>query len=247
VTTGGGLFGNTTSATTGGGLFGNTTPATTGGGLFGNTTPTTTGGGLFGNPSNTTTATTGGGLFGNTSTNNAVAPSGGLFGNKPTSGGLFGNTSAAPATSGGLFAKPPSTTPSFGGGSTPLSGGLFGNAPPQAQGDQSNTHTAEIQACLQNYLSQIDCASQKNNIVYCMYNKYGKNVSVILKEQIKNACPVKDIASVPANAKISGESTEIKQVEVFINQKKYAKAKRENPDTESYYIKQVNSFEELFE
>jgi hypothetical protein len=80
-----------------------------------------------------------------------------------------------------------------------------------------------------------------------MYNKYGKNVNVILKEQIKNACPVKDIASVPANAKISGESTEIKQVEVFINQKKYAKAKRENPDTESYYIKQVNSFEELFE
>ena len=49
-----------------------------------------------------------------------------------------------------------------------------------------------------------------------MYNKYGKNVNVILKEQIKNACPVKDIASVPANAKISGESTEIKQVEVFM-------------------------------
>jgi hypothetical protein len=185
-------------------------------------------------------------LFGNSASSTTATTSGGLFGSKP-SGGLFSNTTTAAPTSGGLFSKPQATTSTFGVGNTSSSGGLFGNAPPQANGDQSNINTSEIEACLQNYLSQIDVASQKNNLVYCMYNKYGKNVSIILKEQIKNACPVKDIASVPLNSKISGESTEIKQVEVFINQKNYAKAKRENPDSDSYYIKQINSFEELYE
>jgi len=64
--TGGGLFGNKSSAG-GTSLFANTTTSSsaTGGGLFGNTSTSNSGGGLFGNKS--TTGGTGGGLFGNNS------------------------------------------------------------------------------------------------------------------------------------------------------------------------------------
>lgn len=92
------------------------------GGLFGNSN-TASSGGLFGKPAAS------GGLFGGNATqNNAQSTqSGGLFGSTPApaapSGGLFGNSSAAPAT-GGLFAKP---------AAAPAAGSLFGqqNAQPQ--------------------------------------------------------------------------------------------------------------------
>lgn len=80
-----------------------------------------------------------------------------------------------------------------------------------------------------------------------MYNKFNKNVSGLLKEQIKNITPVKDIASIPENSKLDGETVGQKQVEVFINQKKYSKAKNENPNPDQLYIKQINSYGELYE
>lgn len=80
-----------------------------------------------------------------------------------------------------------------------------------------------------------------------MYNKFNKNISVVLKEQIKNINPVKDIALVPENSKLDGETVGIKQTEVHINQKKYSKAKRENPNSDQLYIKQINSYGELYE
>lgn len=255
----------TAAPTTGGGLFGSgasTTAApttSTGGGLFGAKPATsTTGGGLFGGGS-TSTASTGGGLFGSkTASATTTGTSGGLFGSKPattgTTGAFFGSGSTTTGTSGGLFGSG-STTASASGGlfgsgaatsaAAPTTG-LFGQNP-QSQGDQSMKHSAEIEAALQTYISQIDPASQKNNFVFCIYNKYGPSVNNLVKEQIKNSYPVKTIASIPANNKISGEATEIKQVEVFINQKKYTKAKRDNPDADAFYVKQVNSYEELYE
>jgi len=80
-----------------------------------------------------------------------------------------------------------------------------------------------------------------------MYNKFNKNVSGLLKEQIKNIAPVKDVASIPENSKLDGETVGQKQVEVFINQKKYSKAKNENPNPDQLYIKQINSYGELYE
>lgn len=80
-----------------------------------------------------------------------------------------------------------------------------------------------------------------------MYNKYANDISTIIKEQIKNAFPVKDITFIPENTKISGEPTSTKQIEVHINQKKFLKAKRENPDADKFYVKQINSYEELYE
>ncbi|CBY08098.1 unnamed protein product [Oikopleura dioica] len=61
TSTSGGLFSNKSS--TGGSLFGNTTTSSSGGGLFGNTSTSNSGGGLFSNKS----ATGGGSLFGNNS------------------------------------------------------------------------------------------------------------------------------------------------------------------------------------
>ena len=69
----------------------------------------------------------------------------------------------------------------------------------------------------------------------------------MLREQIKNGFPVKDIASVPENSKMNGETVGIKQVEVNINQKKYTKAKRENPECDQLYVKQINSYGEIIE
>jgi len=102
----GGLFSNTNNTSTGGGLFGNTSSG--GGGLFGNTASKP--GGLFGN---TTTTNVGGSLFGNTTTNNT---NGSLFGNSNTAASTnkgsssfsFGNTASTPAT-GSLFGGAAST------------------------------------------------------------------------------------------------------------------------------------------
>lgn len=80
-----------------------------------------------------------------------------------------------------------------------------------------------------------------------MYNKFNKEISVVLREQIKNIAPVKDIAIIPENSKLDGETTGVKQVEVTVHQKKYAKAKRQNPNPDQLYIKQINSYGELFE
>jgi len=133
------LFGNTAtntnnttntfgkSASTGGSLFGNTTTSSTGNSFFGNNTTTTTSssGGLFGN----TTSNTGTSLFGNTTTSSS---SGGLFGNTSNTGGtsLFGNTSSN--TGGGLF----------GNSSTTNSGGLFGNTTQNNQAAPQPTNNA---------------------------------------------------------------------------------------------------------
>merc|ERR1712037_968961 len=103
TTSGGGLFGNTSSG--GGGLFGNT--ASKPGGLFGNTTTSNTGGSLFGN---TTTNNTGGSLFGNTNTAASTnkGSSAFSFGNTtstPATGSLFGGATSTPAKSGFSFGK----------------------------------------------------------------------------------------------------------------------------------------------
>ncbi|CAI7568982.1 unnamed protein product [Penicillium pancosmium] len=152
------LFGNNTQntstptlggASTGGGLFGNTNSATQAkpaGGLFGggNTTqPQSTGGSMFsglGGQQQNNTASTGGGLFGKPATTTAQPASGGLFGTAgagagagtaqtgATGGGLFGgasNASAAPAgnTGGGLFGGAANTSTTQAG---TTGGGLFG-------------------------------------------------------------------------------------------------------------------------
>lgn len=156
-----------------------------------------------------------------------------FIGNKPatsTGGGLFGGGSTTTGTSGGsLFgSKPTGTTGTtggglFGGGSTTsgaTGGGLFGPKPQAtSQPIQPDTNSQEIEAILQNYAAQIDPSSTKNEFVFCMYNKFGKNVNPQLKEQIKNIFPIKDIAKIPENTKLSGEATNMKQVEVFVDQK----------------------------
>ncbi|KAG6864613.1 hypothetical protein C0991_008261 [Blastosporella zonata] len=157
-TGGGGLFGQTNTATqgtmggglfgggqqqqqpaAGGGLFGNTQtqPATTGGSLFGAPTqPAATSGGLFGaSTQQTQPATTGGGLFG--ASTQPAAAGGSLFGapittQPATGGGLFGasTTQTQPAIGGGLFGASTSTQPATGGS-------LFGASTaqqPQQQG-----------------------------------------------------------------------------------------------------------------
>ncbi|RSL93772.1 hypothetical protein CEP52_013049 [Fusarium oligoseptatum] len=166
--TGTGLFGGAanTTGSTGGGLFGNTqtatpTPAT--GGLFG-TAPaaTNTTGGLFGNTA-AKPATAGTGLFGNTAAATQQTPAGGLLsatttatslgtptptGQKPVGGGLFGNTAtaqAAPATG---------TTSLF--GQKPAGGGLFGSTAPAQQTAPQTTSTfgqpaAQVSAVQINY------------------------------------------------------------------------------------------------
>ncbi|CAO4363581.1 unnamed protein product [Caenorhabditis nigoni] len=128
----GSLFGGSTApaASTGGGLFGSTTTApaasTGGGGLFGSSTTSTASGGLFGSTTSTTTSG-GGGLFG------ATKPA-------TTSGGLFGSTSttSAPATS---FGTAPATTNALGlggiqqqsiGGTTTTTGGTTTSSAPGA-------------------------------------------------------------------------------------------------------------------
>ncbi|KAJ3573343.1 hypothetical protein NP233_g2496 [Leucocoprinus birnbaumii] len=131
--TGGGLFGNTTSAT-GGTTGSSTAPAT--GGLFGGG-----GGSLFGNtptssttPASTSTTPAGGSLFGGgsnaPSNTTATGTTSSLFGNipKPAGGSLFGGGSTTPAASSTTPAAPSlfgntattSTTPA------PASGSLFG-------------------------------------------------------------------------------------------------------------------------
>ena len=80
-----------------------------------------------------------------------------------------------------------------------------------------------------------------------MFNKYASNINPQFKEQIKRLIPVKDITIVPENTKITGEPTGTKKVEVFIDQKDFVKCKRENPNPDEYYVKQINTFEELYE
>ncbi|KAG5661184.1 hypothetical protein KAF25_002827 [Fusarium avenaceum] len=133
------LFGQSANTNTGGSsLFGGNTGGTTGGGLFGQSTTQNqqggaTSGGLFGQPAQNQqqqqSGTTGGGLFG------------GLGANKPaTGGGLFGQPQQqqqqqpqqqAPSTGGGLFGQ--STTQQS---TTTTGGGLFGQP---AQNQQSGT------------------------------------------------------------------------------------------------------------
>ncbi|CAN3377176.1 hypothetical protein DIURU_003571 [Diutina rugosa] len=147
--TGGNLFGSKPAGQTGGLFGGNNQTQNSGGGLFGNNAnqtqnnTSTTGGGLFSNNNNnqakpagnlfgSNTQSTGGGLFGNNNANNTAnntTNSGGLFGNNNTntSGGLFGNKPAAPATSGGLFGN--NTANTANNTATNTSGGLFGNKP----------------------------------------------------------------------------------------------------------------------
>ncbi|ODQ65949.1 hypothetical protein NADFUDRAFT_51223 [Nadsonia fulvescens var. elongata DSM 6958] len=143
-----GMFGqNTNNNATGGGLFGNTSntaPKPAFGGFGSSTQPTqstqpSTGGfGGFGATSNTNT-TGGFGGFGatnNTNNNNNQSNLGfginsgtGTFGAPaaPSTGGLFGLNSAAPASSGGLFGSNTAIAPA--------SGGLFGtNNNPQNTG-----------------------------------------------------------------------------------------------------------------
>jgi len=72
-------------------------------------------------------------------------------------------------------------------------------------------------------------------------------VPIITKEQIKNSFPVQCLANIPENNKLTGEPTSTKEVVFTINQKKFTKAKRENPDSDKYYVKQINSYDELFE
>ncbi|CED83918.1 Nuclear pore complex, Nup98 component (sc Nup145/Nup100/Nup116) [Phaffia rhodozyma] len=143
-----GLFGASTGAppasngilggqsNTGGGLFGNTSSAPSSGGLFGNTNNTGTGSSLFGGqqqtqqqqqPAQQSTSLFGGGAAG-----------GGLFGAKPAAppasgGGLFGNTASQPqqnTTGGGLFGN----TGAAGG-----SGGLFGSTSTNTNPAPNNT------------------------------------------------------------------------------------------------------------
>ncbi|KAF2812314.1 uncharacterized protein BDZ99DRAFT_569010 [Mytilinidion resinicola] len=153
-------FGQQNQASTGGGLFGSTTTGsgfggaqqqqnTTGGGLFG--------GGAFGQqnqqqPQQNQTQNQGGGLFGgfgNANTQQQAKP--GLFGasttantgtslfggqqntqpQQQTGGGLFGNTTQQPQQQGSsLFGAKPAATGSLFGGNTNTAntgGGLFGN------------------------------------------------------------------------------------------------------------------------
>lgn len=139
----------------------------------------------------------------------SAAPVGsGLFGTKPST--PFPAPFPASNPSAGIFG--PSTT------SQPVGQGLFGQQS-QTQGDQSDKNAQEIAAVLQNHAAQIDPTSNKNAFVFCMYNKYGKQVTAQLKDQIKNSFPVKDIAAIPENTKITGEATGMKQLEVFVNQK----------------------------
>lgn len=230
--TGSGLFGNQASATTtgntGGGLFGNQTAAattgSTGGGLFGNKPAGSTGGGLF-------SGNTGGGATGLFNTSGSANPgtngsTSGLFSQPKPAGGLFSNTASTQPQGGGMF----SANPTIG-----------------SQGDQAMMHAKEIEGVLQTYAAQIDPSGTKNEFVACMYNKFGKSSTLQLKDQIKNTLPIKDIANIPENTKVSGEATTTKTVEVFINQRKFARAKKDNPDHDEYYIKQINTYEELFE
>ncbi|CAK5268322.1 unnamed protein product [Mycena citricolor] len=134
----GGLFGNTQpqqqQPTTGGGLFGAQPQQPTAGGaggLFGNQQQQpAAGGGLFGSQQPQQPAT-GGGLFGAQQQQQQPA-SGGLFG-QSTTGGLFNQTNAQPATGSNIFGQ--STQPATGlfGQSTQPATGIFGSQPNQQQ------------------------------------------------------------------------------------------------------------------
>ena len=213
------------------GLFGGAkkeSPTKTGG-LFAPKDDKPATGGLFAPK----TGTTGGGLFApKTETTPAT---GGLFGPKPATSGLF-----TPATTtGGLFGPKTGTTGMFGGGAGIIS--------PTTPADQDNKNLAEIEVVMQNYAALIDPTNAKNSFTYWMYNKYGTNINPQFKEQIKRLVPIKDIAVLPENTKITGEPTGTKKIEVFIDQKDFSKWKRENPNSDDYYVKQINTFEELYE
>ena len=83
--------------------FGPTTTPATGGGLFGQaSTAGTTAGGLFSGTQQTQPAQ--GGMFGGAQQNQQQQNTGALFGNKPTTSGLFSGSTTTPATSNtGLF------------------------------------------------------------------------------------------------------------------------------------------------
>ncbi|CAI5445511.1 unnamed protein product [Caenorhabditis angaria] len=149
TTTGGGLFGasTTTTNTGGGGLFGNSsTPQKS---IFGQSTSNNSFGAASGSGTQTNS------LFGSSNTNNTTQGTS-LFGNKPaTTGGLFGTSttstfgnaqpqqqqnslfggSTTQNTGGGLFgqtAQPQQQNSLFGGNtSNTTGGGLFGNAAAQ--------------------------------------------------------------------------------------------------------------------
>lgn len=132
ATTGGGLFGCSSTANGLTGLFGSAQGnPTSSGGLFGNTSSNTQPRDLFG--SSNANSRTADDLFGNNSNN--PKPASGLFGHTQpnTSGGLFG--SARP-TQGGLVDNSNTQTPWRGGvfgNRNTASEGLFGNPTTQAQ------------------------------------------------------------------------------------------------------------------
>ncbi|KIH94179.1 nucleoporin nup189 [Sporothrix brasiliensis 5110] len=139
-TTGGSLFGSSTTSTP----FGGTAGTQQTGGLFGAKPATTTTGGLFGSTPAAST-TTGGGLFGGigqtAQTQQQPAQTGSLFGSslgqaqqKPslfgtaapaTGGGLFGGQQNPQQQQGGLFGQSTTAAQPQAGG---LGGSLFGNA-----------------------------------------------------------------------------------------------------------------------
>jgi len=155
--TGGGLFGNTSSVNPGSGLFGNISSQSSNGGIFGNNPGSTQSGGLFGNTTTNNTSsrslfdtgvssTTHGGLFGSN-----TRPTGSLFGNssgQPSTGGLFGSSNVGSQPSGGLFGNAAGNATSGGSFLGHISannaGSLFGSTPVGACVPQSVTY---INAC----------------------------------------------------------------------------------------------------
>ncbi|ODN73518.1 hypothetical protein L202_08018 [Cryptococcus amylolentus CBS 6039] len=128
------------TGTTGFGGFGQTQPQqqqqqpAAGGGLFG--------GGGFG--ANAQQPSTGGGLFGSQN-NQQQQPAATGFGAAPKPGGLFGNSTPAPASTGfGGFGQTPAAQPAAGGGlfgntgaaQPSTGGGLFGQSQPQQNAQQ---------------------------------------------------------------------------------------------------------------
>ena len=194
------------------------------------------------------------GIFGSKSTNTPSAfNSGGN--NSGTGKGLFSQSTNAGSSilnkssnSGGMsmFNKPALGSGIFQSGSQNASTGLFQSTySPYGQIDQTEMHKKELEEFCKTYSSIIDPSSALNEFRACMYNKFSKKTNLYLKEQIKNMKPVKDIMVI--SEKGTANTNNQKQIEVFVNQRKYAQARKENPDPDSYYVKQVNSYEELYQ
>lgn len=148
LTTGGGLFGNSTGNNN---LFGSTAPNnnsvnnSSSSGLFGNSSTTnnstSTGTGMFSTPPSSNSTSTGTGLFGGSNNNNNASTGTGLFGNSSKTNnpgsGLFGNSTNNPASGGSSLFGNSSTNNTSGGtglfnnsstNNTSASTGLFGNS-----------------------------------------------------------------------------------------------------------------------